>query len=304
MQNKYLYSLCMLLLIGVIVVGATLILKNEESTQKEETSLTVVTSFYPMYVITDNLTDGISGIRLQNLSEPETGCLHDFTLTPEDMKLLSKADVLVINGSGAENFLDDVLKAYPKLSCVNATEEMEGLSEEVGMHAWLSPKLYVKEVKKIAAGLKALCPQDAEKIAANEKAYLQAVKEIRELSKAVKQELLQKDISEVILFSEAYSGLTEELSLKTVYLLDLDEERQVSSGEVAEVMEAVNTHPGSFLIAEDPYGKDTAETVKRQTGIPVLYLDTLTRGSYEKDRYLVGMKKNLEAIREVIHEIN
>lgn len=304
MQNKYLYSLCMLLIIGALVVGATLILKNEDAKRKEETDLTVVTSFYPMYVMVDNLTEGINGIRLQNLSEPETGCLHDFTLTPEDMKLLSTADVFVINGSGAENFLEDVMKAYPKLSCVNATKEMEGLSEEVGMHAWLSPRLYAKEIRQVAGELKALCPKEAEQIAENEKTYLARVKEIRKLAKDVKAELEEKKLSEVILFSEAYMGLTEELFLKTVCLLDLDEERQVSSGEIAEVMDAVEKHPRSFLIAEDPYGKDTAETVKRQTGIPVLYLDTLTRGSYEKDRYIVGMKKNLEAIREVIHEIN
>lgn len=304
MQNKYLYSLCMLLIIGVLVVGATLILKNEETKEKEETDLTVVTSFYPMYVMVDNLTEGVEGIRLQNLSEPETGCLHDFTLTPEDMKLLSTADVFVINGSGAESFLEDVMKAYPKLSCVNATKELEGLSEEVGMHAWLSPKLYAKEIRQVAKGLKALCPSASEQIIRNEKAYLAKVKEVQELANDVQKKLEKKNVSEVILFSEAYMGLTEELFLKTVCLLDLDEERQVSSGEVAEVMDAVENHPKSFLIAEDPYGRDTAETVKRQTGIPVLYLDTLTRGSYEKDRYIVGMKKNLEAIREVIHEIN
>lgn len=47
-----------------------------------------------MYIATLNIVDGVEGVRLENLSEPQTGCLHDFQLTPEDMKLLSTADVL------------------------------------------------------------------------------------------------------------------------------------------------------------------------------------------------------------------
>ena len=92
--------------------------------------LTVVTSFYPMYIATLNIVDGVNGVRLENLSEPQTGCLHDFQLTPEDMKLLSTADVFVINGGGIESFMSDVAKAYPKLDVVEACEDVALLSED------------------------------------------------------------------------------------------------------------------------------------------------------------------------------
>ena len=88
---------------------------SEKNTDEADDILTVVTSFYPMYIATLNIVDGVEGVRLENLSEPQTGCLHDFQLTPEDMKLLSTADVFVINGGGIESFMSDVAKAYPKL---------------------------------------------------------------------------------------------------------------------------------------------------------------------------------------------
>ena len=44
---------------------------------------------------TENIIAGIDGVSLTNLSEPQTGCLHDFQMTPADMKLLSTADVFV-----------------------------------------------------------------------------------------------------------------------------------------------------------------------------------------------------------------
>ena len=93
MKNKYVFvagMLCAILLLSVAFTG--LYVKQsakDEAGSKEQ--VTIVTSFYPMYVAVSNLVDGIDEIRVRNLSEPQTGCLHDFQLTPEDMKLLSGA---------------------------------------------------------------------------------------------------------------------------------------------------------------------------------------------------------------------
>lgn len=103
---------------------------SEKNTDEADDMLTVVTSFYPMYIAALNIVDGVEGVRLENLSEPQTGCLHDFQLTPEDMKLLSTADVFVINGGGIESFMSDVAKAYPKLDVVEACEDVALLSED------------------------------------------------------------------------------------------------------------------------------------------------------------------------------
>ena len=103
---------------------------SAKNTDEADDMLTVVTSFYPMYIATLNIVDGVEGVRLENLSEPQTGCLHDFQLTPEDMKLLSTADVFVINGGGIESFMSDVAKAYPKLDVVEACEDVVLLSDD------------------------------------------------------------------------------------------------------------------------------------------------------------------------------
>ena len=103
---------------------------SAKNTDEADDMLTVVTSFYPMYIATLNIVDGVKGVRLENLSEPQTGCLHDFQLTPEDMKLLSTADVFVINGGGIESFMSDVAKAYPKLDVVEACEDVALLSDD------------------------------------------------------------------------------------------------------------------------------------------------------------------------------
>ena len=66
----------------------------------------IVTSFYPMYQHTINLTKGIDDVEVVNLTAPQTGCLHDYQITTEDMKTLASGDVFVANGFGMESFLD------------------------------------------------------------------------------------------------------------------------------------------------------------------------------------------------------
>ena len=138
MKNKYVFVVVMLCVILVAGMGFTNLYVNysEGDTSKEE--LTVVTSFYPMYVAAMNVVGDAPGVKLQNLSEPQTGCLHDFQLTPEDMKLLSTADVFIINGGGIEAFMEDVAKAYPNLTIVSTCEYLELLSDgdETNAHAW------------------------------------------------------------------------------------------------------------------------------------------------------------------------
>ena len=102
MKNKYVFvagMLCAILLLSVSFTGLY-VKQNAKYAVGSKEQVTIVTSFYPMYVAVSNLVDGIDEIRVRNLSEPQTGCLHDFQLTPEDMKLLSGADVFVVNGGG------------------------------------------------------------------------------------------------------------------------------------------------------------------------------------------------------------
>ena len=43
---------------------------SAKNTDEADDMLTVVTSFYPMYIATLNIVDGVKGVRLENLSEP------------------------------------------------------------------------------------------------------------------------------------------------------------------------------------------------------------------------------------------
>ena len=220
---------------------------NTKNTDEADDILTVVTSFYPMYIAALNIVDGVEGVRLENLSEPQTGCLHDFQLTPEDMKLLSTADVFVINGGGIESFMSDVAKAYPKLDVVEACEDVALLSEDdadsdhdhdhdadtesdsdhdhdheadaesdsahdhdhgdENAHAWMSVPRYRTMVQTIASRLAEKDAKHADEYYANAKAYDAKLAVLEEKINSLKSLTNGQNI---IIFHEAYAYVADD----------------------------------------------------------------------------------------------
>lgn len=301
--------------------GASNASGNTKNTDEADDMLTVVTSFYPMYIATLNIVDGVEGVRLENLSEPQTGCLHDFQLTPEDMKLLSTADVFVINGGGIESFMSDVAKAYPKLDVVEACEDVALLSEDdadsdhdhdheadaesdsahdhdhgdENAHAWMSVPRYRTMVQTIASRLAENDAKHADEYYANAKAYDAKLAVLEEKINSIKSLTNGQNI---IIFHEAYAYVADDFSMNACYLLDLDEERSVSAGEIKQVISAIKDDGVSVILAEELYGKSMGDTVSRETDVHVIYIDPLNRGEYDKDSYLDGMEHNIELIKE------
>ena len=327
MKNKYVFVALMLAVILVVSFGFTNIYVSHTQTEQDE-DFVVVTSFYPMYIATMNVIGDTEGVTLKNLSEPQTGCLHDFQLTPADMKLLSTADVFIINGGGIESFMEEIAKQYPELVIVEACEGVELLCEteahghehetsamvgdeiqnsnshadhnhDVNAHAWMSVANYRKQVENIASGLAKAAPQMSEGFLANAGAYDRKLEELQVEQEAL---LTLTQGTEAIMFHCAYDYVAEDLGLEVAFCMDLDEERQVSAGEVAEVLGVIQEHGVKYIFAEALYGTSMCEMVQKEADVQVIYLDPLNRGEYEADSYLEGMRNNLKLIREACED--
>lgn len=298
-KNKYVFVLVMLVVITMVSGLLTNIYVRESGSKQEEQTLTVVTSFYPMYIAALNVIGDTDGVHLQNLSEPQTGCLHDFQLTPEDMKLLSKADVFIINGGGIESFMKDVAKSYPDLTIIEASEGIDLLEDEgeENAHAWMSVATYEEQVNHIAEGLAAADEKHASDYQKHADAYTVKLDALKERQQKVAEKIKEQS---VILFHEAYDYVADDYGLNVAYVLDLDEERQVSAGEVADVLAAVRDDQVKYILAEELYGKSMGDTVEKETDAKVIYLDALNRGDYDADSYIKGMSANIDLIEQYL----
>lgn len=299
MKNKYVFVVVMLLSILVVSFGFTNIYVSQNEAQEDD-DFVVVTSFYPMYIASMNVIGDTEGVALKNLSEPQTGCLHDFQLTPADMKLLSTADVFIINGGGIESFMEEIAAQYPSLTIIEACDGISLLSaDDVNAHAWMSVELYRKQVENIASGLSQADKQHEANYLANAAVY---DGKLAELSSEQEELISLASGEEVIVFHCGFDYLAKEYGMEVVYCMDLDEERQTSAGEVAAVVEAIKEHNVKYIFAEELYGADMCQTVRKEADVTVVYLDALNRGEYDADSYLEGMKNNLKLIYQALNE--
>lgn len=290
---KHKYGFVAILLLAVAFLGFCFTGIYVNSQEKEEDGFLVVTSFYPMYIAAENIVGESENVTLKNLSEPQTGCMHDYQLTPEDMKLLSGADVFIINGGGIETFLAKVAQAYPDLLIVDASEGVD--LEEDNSHVWMSIPAHMQQVQNIARAVCDLDGENREYYEARKEEYLSELSKLKEQQEEIRREIQGEKI---ISFHEAYDYVARDFGLTVALTLDLDEERQVSAGEVADVLAAVADEGISVIFAEELYGREMAQTVQKEADVTVCYLDTLVRGEYEPDSYIKNMKENIRLIRE------
>lgn len=292
MKNKYVFAAVLLLAIFLAGTGLTWIYVSRQTDSSPECNFTIITSFYPMYIAAENIV-GDSEVELMNLSEPTTGCMHDYQLTTQDMKKLSTADVFIVNGGGIENFLADVAKQYPQLNMINACETIDLMDENA--HAWMSIPNYMEQVREITAGLVKADRKHSKEYKANCDAYLSKLEKLNRKQQDVAAKTKGKKL---VIFHEAFAYIAKDFGMEICADMDLDEERQISAGEVKNIVKQINENDASMILAEKQYGQEMSEAVKRETGVDVVYLDTCVRGPYHADSYLKAMQSNQKLLNQ------
>ena len=275
---------------------------------------TIVTSFYPVWILTLNLTDGIEGVSVVNLAEPATGCLHDYTLQNSDMVTLSQADALLVNGAGMESFLPVVTGAYPDLTVIDATDGLPFLhesetveigeseeGEEVNSHLWLDPQRAAGMAANLADGLIRLMPDRENTILENLHAYqerLEALDEtIRDETKGVDRK--------VIIFHEAFPYFAEACGLTAAAIVNKEPEDILPTAQLVRVTELiVRTGIPMPLILKSAEEDPSVNTLVNETGIPVCELDPMTGGPDNPplDYYETVMIRNVKSLLSALSE--
>jgi len=290
----------LLLVLSVALVGCGGAEKAAE--KKSAEPFRIVTSFYPMYVATINITDGVDGVEVYNMTKPQTGCLHDYQLMTEDMKTLEKADAFVINGAGMEDFMDKVTEQQKKLKVIDASRGIELIHDDEGdnPHVWLSVTNEIAQVRNIADQLKEADPAHAEKYEKNAAAYIEKLTALKNEMHAALDNVPHKDI---VTFHEAFPYFAKEFHLNIIGVVEREPGTEPTPTELQETIEQVKALPTKVLFTEPQYSPAAAETIARETGAKIYTLDPVVTGEATpaaKDAYIDTMKKNMKVLQEAL----
>lgn len=302
------YGKVALLMAGILL--AAVVLTQFTGVQRGSSAKTrIVASFYPVYIAALNLTQG-ADVELVSLTGPTTGCLHDYQLSPDNRMVLSGASLLLINGAGAEAFLDDVLRETPDLPVVDTSEGVD-LRESgetahaddhdhahqeghlVNEHIWTSPSRYRQQVVNMRDGLCRYDPDNAALYTENAARYLAA---IDEMGAKLRQAAAALPYKACITFHDSLAYMAEDWGLQPLAALSIGEESGVAASDL-EAAERQAAQAGRvWLLYDSQYPVEYAYVGNSAQESRTLVLHTGVSGENDKDAWLDAMAYNLRLL--------
>jgi zinc/manganese transport system substrate-binding protein len=273
------------------------------ATQPEK-RLRVVATFLPIYLFTKAVAGDAAQVDI--LIKPGTE-VHEYQSTPEDVKALSQADVVVKNGLGLEEFLDTTIKSAQnsKLKVIDSSQgikPIDELSPVVGKkghehgagnpHVWLDPVLVKQQVQTIRDGLIAADPENKAKYEANAAAYVQ---ELDKLNQEFQQRLGQFRDRTFITFHDAFPYLAQRYNLKQVAVVEIPED-QLAPADVKETIDTVKQFQVKALFSEPNVDNKLLQGLSKDLNIQLHPLDSLEAGQTDPQHYFVAMRSNLQTL--------
>lgn len=300
---------CGILAIALLVTGCC----SCAPTRDEDGKILIVASFYPVYIFTLNLVDGIDGVEVQSMAQQNVGCLHDYTLTARDVKLLDDASLFVMNGAGMEGFIEDVYESVAGLKTVDSSAGIELLCNDEHAHSheeashshnhsenahiWLSIDNAVKQIENIKNGICEEFPELEEKVTENFNEYIARLEKL-----AVKRDSFAEQIrgKGALSFHGAYEYLAEETGLVIIDTIESDEGGEPSAKELAHLTNEINEQSVKALFIEPYYEGSAAEILQNETNAKIYILNPVTSGDNSITAYEDIMNENYETILKAV----
>jgi len=263
--------------------------------------LKIVTSFYPMYIMAKNITEGVTGVEVINMTKSIIGCLHDYQLTPGDIKNLHDAKIMIVNGAHMESFLNDIMERQQNLKIIDASKGLELLTDEidghVNPHLWVSVTGAINQVKNIGQQLADLDPTRASSYITNTEVY---VNKLEDLKKKMHERLDSLENRDIVTLHEAFPYFAHEFNLNIKAVIQREPGSEPSAGELVETINLIKDSGVTAIFAEPQYSSGSAETISQEAGVRVFYLDPAVTGPLELDAYIQIMEANLKILEEAL----
>ncbi|MDH5430870.1 MAG: zinc ABC transporter substrate-binding protein [Nitrosopumilus sp.] len=274
---------------------------NQLFTNNDNSKLKVISSFNPLHEFSQIVgQEKIDATLLVPVGvEP-----HDWEPTIKDVQQMQKSDLIVINGIGFENWVDDLTENDYQGTIVNTSKGIviiksihdENDSHESGdPHIWLNPIYAKKQVENIALAFSNTDPENREFYMINAAKYSE---ELHELDLKIRNELsaCSKDF---IAFHDAFSYFADEYDLNQHTIVQTtDSHGEVTAKTLENVISKARTLNIKVIFSEETVNTKTSQIIANEIGGKVLVLSPLEIVS--DDNYISKMTQNLENLKEAL----
>jgi len=214
-----------------------------------------------------SIAQGVAGDRLRVRSLVPVGVSpEDYQPTPRDIETLHAADVLVVNGSGLEDWLTHTIDnaKNPALRIVNCTVGLPVVGGNP--HLWMDPLLARAYVEKIRAAFALADPVNAATYRANASAYdAKLVALAARTQRAI--DTIPPAQRAMIVFHSAFEYYNRRFGLRTVGILEASPGQEPSPALIAHIVTLARASGVRAVFAEPEYSPNLVEALAQSAHI-------------------------------------
>jgi zinc transport system substrate-binding protein len=281
---------------SIVVYGTN---SYQQSTIIDNSKLQVISSFNPLYEFSKNVgQEKVDVVLLVPVGvEP-----HDWEPTVKDVQRMQKSDLIIINGIGFENWVDNLQETNYSGKIVDTSNgipirnfDAENSHEIVDTHIWLNPVYAKIQVQNIAFAFSQSDPENQLYYQSNAAKY---VEKLDLLDSKIRDELSDCN-HDFVSFHNAFSYFAEEYNLNQHTIISSN----YSHGEVtAKTLENIISTSRALnikvIFSEENIDTRTSNIIANEIGGKVLILSPLEVLSDQT--YISKMTQNLENLKEAL----
>lgn len=294
-------KLAIITIIIVIPIASFAVYGSDSSQQNiilETTKLQVISSFYPLHEFSQNIgKEKVDAVLLVPVGvEP-----HDWEPTIKDVQIMQVSDLIIINGIGFENWIDNLEENNFQGIIVDTSSEIlinldnENHNELEDPHIWLNPVYAKIQVQNIANAFSNSDPKNQKYYQSNAEKYLE---QLDLLDLKIRNEL-SSCTSDFIAFHDAFSYFAEEYDLNQHTIISSNDPHGEATAKTLEnIISTARELNINVIFSEESVNPKTSQIIANEINGKVLVLSPLEVIS--EGTYISQMTKNLENLKEAL----
>jgi len=291
--KKIILPVIILIIFGVLLIVAVNSFLNNSNYEPINIDLDIVTTFYPVQLIVNNLIQNVEGVNSINISQNVGGCIHEYDFTAKDMKTFEKADLIIKNGQGIEVFLDK--EYFNNFEIFDSSSNIPNVN--VSKHCWMNIDNYISQVMLISEKI-------IEKDPFNQNIYYDNMDSYISKLLALKQEYNNvASQTNIAITNDAFKYFANDGIFNiSAELLSIHEENYVAS-DIASFIDNINTTNTKVILIDSETNKENIaliEMLNSNTDAKIFVIDLIVEPTDNLNQYIESMQSNINVLKEAI----
>ena len=260
----------------------------------------IVATTKPVYDFTSALCIG-TNLQIGQLINENVSCLHDYSLSVNQVRMAEAAQVMVISGAGLESFMEDMLSGCDYLidssagiSTLECEQEHDhDHTHETDAHIWLSPTNAKQMAQNICQGLSVAYPDYTDTFQQNLAVLLNNLEALQIYGEEMLASLSCRDL---VTFHDGFGYLAHAFDLRIAAAVEEESGSEASAKELIELIELIDQHQIPAIFAEINGSLSAPGIIAGETGVSIHLLD-MAMGDGD---YFESMRRNIDTLKEAL----